>query len=176
VVYLTFDDGPTPEVTDWVLDQLKEHQQKATFFCIGNNVAQHPELYGRILKEGHRTGNHTMNHRNGFRTSLPVYLQDVEECAKLVKSNLFRPPYGRIKTEQIRALSLDYEIVEWSIITRDYYPKLNRKASLNALTKHTKSGTIAVFHDSEKAFANMKEILPLYLKFLTEKGFKSEIL
>lgn len=175
-VYLTFDDGPTPDVTDWVLDQLSKYNQKATFFCIGNNVKLHSDIYQRILEQGHQTGNHTMHHKNGFRHSLPVYLKDVEDCAGLVQSSLFRPPYGRIKPEQIKALSADYQIVEWTVISRDYYPKLNRKASLNALKKHSKPGAIVVFHDSEKAFDNLKVLLPAYLEFLKEKGLKSELL
>jgi peptidoglycan-N-acetylglucosamine deacetylase len=172
-VYLTFDDGPTPVVTDWVLDCLKRHNQKATFFCIGSNVVDHPSTYAKISEAGHTLGNHTMNHKNGFRTSTKTYLNEVQECSQHVDSQLFRPPYGRIKRSQINGLSQEYKIIEWSVISRDYYVNLNRRRSLAALKKSTKSGAIVVFHDSDKAFDNIKEILPQYLDYLDEKGFKS---
>jgi peptidoglycan-N-acetylglucosamine deacetylase len=175
-MFLTFDDGPTPIVTDWVLDCLKEYKQNATFFCIGENVVNHPTVYSRIREAGHSLGNHTMHHKDGFGTSLKNYLKDVEECAEHVDSNLFRPPYGRIKRNQLKSLIKDYKIVEWTVISRDYYVKLNRNESLEALKTSTKQGAVVVFHDSERAFDNLKEILPKYLDFLAQNRYKSRSL
>ena len=175
-VFLTFDDGPTPEITDWVLECLDQYEQQATFFCIGDNVLKHPAIYDRVQQRGHAVGNHTQRHTNGFKASVEKYVNDVEQCAGLVSSNLFRPPYGRIKRSQIRALEDKFTIVEWSIISRDYYPRLNLASSINALKKHTRPGSIVVFHDSQKAFNNLKVLLPAYLDFLEANGYRSSAL
>jgi len=176
VVYLTFDDGPTVEVTDWVLDNLKDFNQKATFFCIGNNVELQPEIYQRVLAAGHEVGNHTQNHKNGWKSSTKRYKQEVEQCAEFVQSKLFRPPYGRIKRSQIQALKDQYEIVEWSVISKDYFPKLNIDRALKALKSNTYPGSIIVFHDSVKAFKNLEQILPAYLEYLRDQGYQSKTL
>lgn len=172
-MFLTFDDGPTPEITEWVIEQLAEYDQEGTFFCIGANVVKHPAIFDAIQKNGHRVGNHTFNHVNGFRTGLDDYLENIEKAAEIIESDLFRAPYGRISRNQARRVSKNYEIVQWSIISRDYYNGLNQKKALKALKRHTKPGSIVVFHDSEKAWENLKFLLPEYLEFLKESKLKS---
>ncbi len=175
-VFLTFDDGPHPEHTAFVLDLLKEHNQKATFFCIGDNVRKFPETFERILADGHRVGNHTFHHLKGNQTKVADYEKDVEECALYVKSDLFRPPYGRMTNAQFKVLSPAYRIVMWSLLSLDYLKNLDNDAMLPKLCKHTKPGSIVVFHDSEKAQRNLRTLLPAYLKYLKQEGFSSEVL
>jgi peptidoglycan-N-acetylglucosamine deacetylase len=150
-VYLTFDDGPTPGVTDVVLDTLQRYQVKATFFVIGKNVQQHPALYQRILDEGHAVGNHTMRHLRGWQTPLHTYLKDVQSAATLVQTNLFRPPYGRITRQQAKALGSSYKLVMWSLLTKDYDPKASQSDIRMRIKKGLFPGAIVVFHDSIKA-------------------------
>ena len=174
-VYLTFDDGPHPEITPWVMEELDKYGFKATFFCIGDNVRKYPETYQEILNNGHRTGNHTFNHLKGFSTSSPTYFENIQECAQLVKSELYRPPYGQITFSQIKHLSKQYQIIMWSLLVEDWNPKLDQAKKLSLLSSETKSGDIIVFHDSEKAFENLKVILPEYLEFLSNAGFSSVV-
>lgn len=173
-VFLTFDDGPHPVHTPWVLDQLDALNFKATFFCIGNNVSKYPEVYAEIIARGHATGNHTYHHLNGYRNDAAEYINDVEKCGALVHSKLFRPPYGRITRTQIKQLRPDYRIVMWSLLSGDFDARLNRAQSLKALKNSTSPGSIVVFHDSDKAAANLYHLLPEYLGFLVEKGFVSQ--
>lgn len=174
-VYLTFDDGPHPEITPWVMKELDNYGFKATFFCIGDNVRKYPETYQKILDAGHSTGNHSFNHLKGFSTSSTTYFENIEACAKLVKSALYRPPYGQITYAQTKYLSKQYQIIMWSLLVEDWNPKLDQTKKLSLLTSETKSGDIIVFHDSEKAFENLKVILPAYLEYLKMAGFNSAL-
>lgn len=150
-VFLTFDDGPTPGVTELVLETLQRHQAKATFFVIGKNVQQHPQLYQRIIDEGHAVGNHTMNHLRGWQTPYTSYLEDVNTAAQMVRTKLFRPPYGRITRQQAQALARTYRIVMWSVLTKDYDAKTTQTAMERRIKKGLQPGAIVVFHDSWKA-------------------------
>lgn len=172
-IYLTFDDGPHPDITPWVMDELERHNYKATFFCIGDNVKKFPETYDQILKRGHGVGNHTFNHLKGFRTDNTTYYHNISLCQEHVNSQLFRPPYGYIKRSQIRYLKSLYSIIMWSLLAEDWNPKLNIALKLDLLSRHSKKGDIIVFHDSVKAEKNLKILLPLYLQYLSEKKFNS---
>jgi peptidoglycan/xylan/chitin deacetylase (PgdA/CDA1 family) len=175
-IFLTFDDGPIPEVTEWVLDILSEFNAKATFFCVGENIQKHPEIFEKIVNNGHLVGNHTFKHENGWKTSQNRYLDAVSKCSKLLPpvsgKMLFRPPYGRIKKDQFRALMANYEIVMWTVLTKDYDMDLNPKKCLAMAIKNTKPGAIVLFHDSNKAEKNLKYVLPLYLQYYKELGFE----
>lgn len=170
-VYLTFDDGPTPEITNWVLDELKKHKYKATFFCVGENALKFPEIISLIKSEQHSIGNHTMNHIKGWNHSTTNYLENIEKCHKIIQSNLFRPPYGRITKKQINALKPNYNIIMWSLLSCDFIQNLDTKKALNGLIKNTKNGSIIVFHDSVKCNNNLKIILPEYLSYLSKNGY-----
>lgn len=170
-LYLSFDDGPHPEITPQVLDRLDAFQAKATFFCIGDNVRKYPDVYAEILRRGHRTGNHTMHHLKGWRTDPAAYTANVHEAASYIQSTLFRPPYGRMTGAQVRALLPDYRIVMWSLLSRDYLQTLHRPAALDFLKKRTRAGDILVFHDSEKARKNLEFLLPRYLEFTADRGY-----
>lgn len=163
-VFLTFDDGPTPDVTEKVLEMLQEHDAKATFFCVGNNAATHPLLLKSILNEGHALGNHTFDHLDGWKTPTDIYLENVTETQEKIKSNLMRPPYGHVKPQQIKRLKEDYHIIMWSILTGDYDKRLSPADCLKNVKKHIAPGSIIVCHDSHKAAPNMLKILPEILK------------
>lgn len=171
-LYLTFDDGPTPEITSWVLKTLNVYNAKATFFCIGQNVEEHIELYRQIISEGHVVGNHTYSHLKGLKTSRKNYIADVNKAAQFINSNLFRPPYGRIKPKQAKAISeLGFKIVMWNVLSIDWDSSVSLEKCLNNVIDNTKSGDIVVFHDSVKAFDNMKFALPKVLEYFSEKGY-----
>lgn len=162
-VFLTFDDGPIPEVTPWVLNTLKAHKAKATFFCIGDNIRKHPEIFKRIIAEGHAVGNHTFHHINGWKASTQAYLEDVELCQHQIKlnhtgSNLFRPPYGRCTSAQSQSILKHHHIIMWDILSKDY-ADITPKKCFHRVQNHVKPGSIIVFHDSLKAEANMKYAL-----------------
>ena len=189
VIYLTFDDGPHPEITAWVIDELKKHQIKATFFCVGDNLKKHPETAKQLLTEGHQIGNHTMHHIKGWKHKNVDYLKDIEDCDTEIRKiheqmndekaqpRLFRPPYGQIKPSQIELLrAKGYEIIQWSDLSCDYDKHLNCEKSLSALVKNAKPGSIVVFHDSEKAENQLKQILPSYLEAMLAEGFTFETL
>ena len=189
VIYLTFDDGPHPEITTWVIDELKKHQIKATFFCVGDNLKKHPETAKQLLTEGHQIGNHTMHHIKGWKHKNVDYIKDIEDCDteirkiheqmndEKVQPRLFRPPYGQIKPSQIKLLrEKGYEIIQWSDLSCDYDKHLNCEKSLSALVKNAKPGSIVVFHDSEKAENQLKQILPSYLEAMLAEGFTFETL
>lgn len=171
-VYLTFDDGPTPGVTEWILDTLRRHNAKATFFVLGKNVEKYPDLYAKIVAEGHAVGNHTYSHQKGYLMSLERYLEDIDLASYSVQSNLFRPPYARVTVAQLRAVAQRYKIVMWSIISRDYNRKISGKRCLQGVLPHLKAGAIVLFHDSEKAFPNMSYALPKTLERIAELGLK----
>ena len=179
IIYLTFDDGPHPVATPFVLDELKKYNAKANFFCIGKNVAEQPEIYQRILNEGHRTGNHTQNHLNGWKTADAIYLKNIAEAAMYIDSELFRPPYGRIKASQAKKMDTvitvkDPKIIMWSVLSGDFDTGISGKKCRQNVVANTKAGSIVVFHDSEKAFSRLEYALPEVLKFFTEKGYKFE--
>ncbi len=173
-VYLTFDDGPHPEITPWVLEQLDRYNIKATFFCVGDNVRKYPETYRMILEKGHQTGNHTMNHLKGWKTPAQTYIENVDACRAYVDSRLFRPPYGRISRKQAKALENQYSIVMWSLLACDFEKHLNRENALDGLIRKTRNGDIVVFHDSVKAEENLRFLLPQYLQFLNRESFNCE--
>lgn len=175
-IYLTFDDGPIPEITPWVLETLEQYDARATFFCIGDNVRKHPSIYERILEKGHAVGNHTFNHLNGWKTPDAAYLENIRQCAGLVESNLFRPPYGRIRRSQIRKLRHlgpeTTQIIMWDVLSGDFDRKLSPEGCLRNVIKHARNGSIVVFHDSLKAESRLRYTLPRALQFWKEKNFQ----
>lgn len=174
-IYLSFDDGPEPLVTPFVLDELKKYNAKASFFCIGKNVAEHPSIYQRILDEGHCTGNHTQHHLNGWKTSDNIYLSDITEAAHYIQSNLFRPPYGRIKGSQVKKLRRSFqgqvEIVMWDVLSGDFDDKCSAEKCLENVKKHGQPGSIVVFHDSVKAMEKLRKVLPGTLEHFSSRGY-----
>jgi peptidoglycan/xylan/chitin deacetylase (PgdA/CDA1 family) len=179
-IYLTFDDGPHPTATNFVLDQLKEYNAKASFFCIGKNVAEHPSIYQRIINEGHSVGNHTYHHTNGWKVNDETYLKDIADASNLIQSNLFRPPYGRIKKSQVKKLqnpdSRLQTIVMWDVLSGDFDTDLTGETCLGYVLYHTKPGSIIVFHDSEKAWDRMKFALPKVLEHFSREGYECKAL
>ena len=175
VIFLTFDDGPHPQITPWVIQQLNDFQAKATFFCVGDNVRKYPNVYQQILEAKQGVGNHTMHHVKGWQLSDNQYLNEVKKASSLIQSKLFRPPYGRIKLSQLKKLRGDYKIIMWSKLSRDYDANLNIAESIAAMKK-INSGDIIVFHDSEKAFPQLKQLLPALLAHYSKLGFKMEVL
>lgn len=170
-LFLTFDDGPTPEITPWVLSTLKDFNARATFFCLGKSVQKYPKLYNQILNEGHSVGNHGYTHIKGWRTSNKKYINSVRKAAQVIDSNLFRPPFGRILPKQIEQLKQDFKIIMWDVLTRDYNSKLDKEKCLKNGLDFTESGSIIVFHDTLKAERNLKYVLPKVLKHFSEQGF-----
>ncbi len=177
-IFLTFDDGPMPGITDFVLDELKKNNVQATFFCIGKNIEAHPDLFSRIINEGHSVGNHTQNHVKGWDVSLEKYLENAQECHNQIenlsdkKPHLFRPPYGKIKFSQAKALKkLDYKIIMWDVLSVDYDANVSPEKCLDNVVKNTQRGSIIVFHDSLKAATNVKFALPKAIEILKSKGF-----
>lgn len=198
-IYLTFDDGPIPEVTPWVLDELKKHGAKATFFCIGENVQKHPEIFRRIIAEGHSVGNHTFNHLNGWQTEASEYIENVEKAGRQMmedgrqmtedgsrmidnskiknqqslinnQQSLFRPPYGKITSKQAKILQKKgFKIVMWDILSYDYDATVSEEKCLQNVLKNIKPGSVVVFHDSLKAEKNLRYVLPKILEVLNEK-------
>jgi peptidoglycan/xylan/chitin deacetylase (PgdA/CDA1 family) len=187
VIYLTFDDGPIPNVTDFVLKTLKAFNAKATFFCIGDNIVKHPDAFKRVKTDGHAIGNHTFNHLKGWKTDNETYLENTLKCQELTQSNLFRPPYGRIKKSQILSLKSEVrspksdsqlqtensqlQIVMWDVLSGDFDINLSPEKCYQNVIKHTENGSIIVFHDSLKAFDRLAYALPRVLAYFTEKGF-----
>lgn len=173
-VYLTFDDGPIPEVTPWVLDLLRKYNIKATFFCVGDNVRKHPEVFKMLVSAGHSVGNHTFNHLQGFKVKSDKYVENVELADAYIRSNLFRPPHGHLRIRQGTRLSKKFRFVMWDVITRDYNRKLSGEYVLNVVKRYVRNGSIIVFHDSIKAEKNMKYALPRAIEFLISEGYKFE--
>ncbi|WP_225036786.1 polysaccharide deacetylase family protein [Winogradskyella sp. SM1960] len=196
-LYLTFDDGPTPEITDWVLATLKAYNAKATFFCIGNNIEKHPEIFQNIITEGHTVGNHTYNHLKGWKHKTKDYLDDVIKTQKLINSRIqnyhteqsqsvygnnsnlkmFRPPYGKFKTKQSKQLqNLGYNIILWDVLSYDWDVSVTEATCLKNVLSAAKEGSIIVFHDSVKASRNLKYALPKVLEYYSESGFEFKTL
>jgi peptidoglycan/xylan/chitin deacetylase (PgdA/CDA1 family) len=199
IIYLTFDDGPTPEITNWTLNVLKQYNAKATFFCIGNNIEKHPEIFQSILNEGHAIGNHTHNHLKGWKTKAKAYLENIELCESILKkqisktetqvrnsettnqktlfANLFRPPYGQITPKQGKNLMmLDYKIVMWDVLSFDWEPEVKPEVCYKNVIDKAVKGSIVVFHDSVKASKNMQYALPKVLQYFSEQGYRFETL
>ena len=175
-VFLTFDDGPTPGVTEWILSTLKRYDAKATFFVLGKNAEMYPDLYQRILDEGHKVGNHTYSHQKGLTMSTERYLEDIDLAADMVHTELFRPPYARITRPQVRAVAKRFRIVMWSVLSRDYNRKLSPKKCLRGTIRGLKGGDIISLHDSAKSFRNTSYVLPALLRHAREKGLECKIL
>lgn len=174
VVYFTFDDGPHPEITPWVLELLAAYKAKATFFMVGENIQKYPETFEQVKQSGNVIGNHTFNHLKGWKTNNDAYFQNIELCQQLTKTNLFRPPYGRIKNSQAKQIVKTHQIIMWSRLSRDYESNLNISESLKAMKLLPANGAIFVFHDSEKAFKNLQIILPQLLEFYSGEGYEFE--
>jgi len=177
VIYLTFDDGPIPEVTPFVLSVLERYDAKATFFCIGDNIRKHPGIFQKLIEGGHAIGNHTFNHLKGWKTKDEVYLENFKLCDNLTKSKLFRPPYGRIKRSQVSKLKNEYpglKIIMWDVLSGDFDLGLSPEKCLKNVLKATEAGSIVVFHDSLKAFERLEYVLPRALEFWKKQGYSFE--
>ena len=173
-IYLTFDDGPDPTVTPEALDLLDTYDARATFFCVGQKVQEHPELYGQLITRGHTTGNHTFNHLNGKKTDTESYVRNVEMASQLISSKLFRPPYGRITASQARQLKGKYKIIMWSVLPGDFDPGRTSEDVLSRAIRHTRSGSIVVLHDNAKFKAKMLHTLEGFLRHFKELGYRFE--
>jgi peptidoglycan/xylan/chitin deacetylase (PgdA/CDA1 family) len=174
VVYLTFDDGPVPEVTPWVLDTLDHYGVKATFFMVGDNVVRNPQLFDEIKRRGHGYGNHTMNHLQGMKTTLADYIHNIDQANELIDSSLFRPPHGLMKWSQARAIKERYNIIMYDLVTRDYSRQMNGEEVLANVRRYVRNGSIIVFHDSLKAEKNLRYALPRAIEWLKEQGYEFE--
>jgi len=171
-LYLTFDDGPIPKITEWVLDTLSRYNAKATFFCIGNNVVKHPEIYQQILKEGHLVGNHTYNHLKGWNTPKEEYLLNIEKASNYIDSRFFRPPYGKITHSQGKKLQeFGYKIIMWDVLAIDWNTSISKEKCAQNVLKNARNGSIVVFHDSLKAAHNMKFALKATLEYYSKEGY-----
>ena len=179
-IFLTFDDGPTPEITQFILSELKKYNAKATFFCIGKNIKKYPEIFSEIISDGHSVGNHTQNHLKGWKTKTDIYIDNVLECNKTItqfnklkiKQQLFRPPYGKIKkSQETKILNKGYKIIMWDVLSADFDTTISKERCLQNVINNTKEGSIIVFHDSVKAAKKVKYALPKVLKTFSDKGF-----
>lgn len=175
-IYLTFDDGPTPGVTEWILNTLDRYDAKATFFVLGKNVELYPDLYQMILERGHKVGNHSYSHQKGWGMSLERYIEDVDFASSMVQSELFRPPYARITPAQLRSIAKRYRVVMWSILSRDYNRHISPKACLRGTIRDLRGGDIVSLHDSAKSFRNTSYVLPALLRKAREMGLEYKIL
>ena len=171
ILYLTFDDGPIPEVTPWVLEQLASYNAKATFFCVGENIKQHSEVFEQVVDAGHAVGNHTNHHLNGWASDNLTYFHDIRHCARAVKTSLFRPPFGRMKPKQAQFLQRHYRIVMWDVLSGDFDPNISKEQCLKNVTSNAKPGSIVVFHDSLKAQAKLEYVLPKVLEHYSKLGY-----
>jgi peptidoglycan-N-acetylglucosamine deacetylase len=179
ILYLTFDDGPTPQVTPFVLEVLTKYNAKATFFCIGKNIKEHFEIYKQIISEGHKPGNHTFNHLNGWKTGDKKYLEDITEAANIIDSELFRPPYGKITKFKIKALQgekFKLKTIMWDVLSGDFDVKISAENCYLNVVNHAVPGSIIVFHDSLKAFPRLEYALPRILDFYSKKNYQFKIL
>lgn len=175
-IYLTFDDGPIPELTPWVLDQLDQYNAKATFFCVGENVNKHPGIFQNVIARGHSIGNHTYNHISGWASENIPYFHNVRHCARLVDSPLFRPPYGKLKPKQVQFLSRHYRIVMWDVLSGDFDKNISPEQCFENVRMHASEGSVIVFHDSLKAKENLEFALPQTLSHFASLGYQFEAL
>jgi peptidoglycan/xylan/chitin deacetylase (PgdA/CDA1 family) len=175
-VYLTFDDGPIPEMTPWVLDVLDKYGIKATFFCVADNVRKYPEVYQQVLDRGHLTGNHTFHHLQGLKVTSKNYLNDVKNAEQFIQSNLFRPPHGHLRFSQFFMLRKQYKVIMWDVVTRDYSCLINADQVFKNVKKYTRNGSVIVFHDSLKAADKIKEVLPKSIDWLIEQGYSFKLI
>ncbi|RRJ91767.1 polysaccharide deacetylase family protein [Flavobacterium macacae] len=183
-IYLTFDDGPIPEVTEWVLETLKQHEVKATFFCIGDNIKKHPAIFQKVIESGHSIGNHTFNHLKGWNSRKEEYIKNTLLCEEAInektknlnlKTKIFRPPYGKIKPSQSKVLrKMGYKIIMWDVLSVDYDKEISPEQCLENIIKNTVPGSIIACHDSLKAFKNLEYALPKAIEYLKNKGFVFE--
>ncbi len=175
-IYLTFDDGPIPVVTPFVLRTLKEENIKATFFCVGANVVNNPDVYKMVLDDGHNVGNHTHNHLNGWDTDTNKYVANVKQCSELVNSKLFRPPYGKLKRNQSAIINQQYSIIMWDVLSGDYDLKTGKLQCVKNVCDNVRNGSIVLFHDSIKAREKLEYALPRFIKFAKEEGYAFGVL
>lgn len=181
-IFLTFDDGPVPGITDFVLNELAKRDMKATFFMVGDNIKKHPELAKEVHSAGNGIGNHTMHHLNGFKTPLDQYLGDIHNCQSQIQQTLsvstvlFRPPYGRITKKQLHAIFPDFKVIMWDVLTGDFDPNQSANECLNKAKKHSKNGSVVVFHDQQRTASIIRKVLPQYLDFIEDLGFKTGLL
>ena len=175
VVYLTFDDGPIPVITPWVIDLLGKYNIKATFFMVGDNVRKHPHEYSLVVENGHRVGNHTFNHLKGLFTDKKEYIENVEKANALIHSNLFRPPHGLLRRSQYKELSKTYQFIMWDLVTRDYSRRLQGEDVLAIVKKYVRNGSIITFHDSLRSEENLKYALPRAIEWLLEQGYSFKV-
>ena len=175
-VYLTFDDGPVPEITPWVLDVLDRHEVKATFFMVGDNVGKYPETFRMVVERGHRIGNHTFNHIRGFEFPTGDYLANTDKANETMNTDLFRPPHGHMRRAQYHLLRKYYKIIMWDLVTRDYSKRVSREQVFGIVKKYARNGSIITFHDSLKAEKNMKYALPRSIGWLKEQGYAFKLL
>lgn len=176
VVYLTFDDGPIPEETPWVLDTLDRYGIKATFFMVGDNVRKHPEVFEEVKRRGHSYGNHTMHHLQGLKVSATTFFRDITEADRLIGSTLFRPPHGIISPWQTKLIKRHYNIIMYDVVTRDYSKRVTKEQVLNNVKRYVRNGSIIVFHDSLKAHERMRYALPRAIEWLKEQGYEFRVL
>ncbi|SKB55713.1 Peptidoglycan/xylan/chitin deacetylase, PgdA/CDA1 family [Parapedobacter luteus] len=175
-IFLTFDDGPIPDVTPGIINTLKNYGVKATFFCVGENIKKHPDLFDTLLENGHRIGNHTYNHLNGWKTKDEIYLENVLQCQQLTQTNLFRPPYGRGTRAQYATLRKDYEIIMWDVLSGDFDTKLAPEKCLRNVINHARNGSIVVFHDNIKAVPRVSYALPRAIEYWLGQGYTFGVL
>ncbi len=178
-IYLTFDDGPVPRLTEYILELLQSHDAKATFFCVGDNVRKYPEVYKKIIDNDHAVGNHTYNHLRGWKTDIKSYIENIRKCDAAISDHLprgcvplFRPPYGQITRRQIRVLRSTYRIVMWDVLAYDFDTVASPAESFKKIVKFSCPGSIVVFHDNYKAEKNLRYMLPKYLAYLSKKGYR----
>lgn len=174
IVYLTFDDGPVPYLTEWVLDTLYQYKAKATFFCVGDNIRKYPEIFEKVKMQGHSVGNHTFNHVNGWKTPLELYLENIHLCQQFTGINtcLFRPPYGKITRKQAAHVLKSHQIIMWDVLSGDFDQKLSPAICLKKSIQYTQKGSIITFHDNVKAQKNLRYVLPEYLSYFSSQGYK----
>jgi peptidoglycan/xylan/chitin deacetylase (PgdA/CDA1 family) len=171
-IYLTFDDGPIPELTPWVLAQLDQYDASATLFCVGDNARKYPDLFNALINSRHAIGNHSMRHLDGWKTKDEKYLEDIHESKNYISSNLFRPPYGKISFSQAKKLRKDFSIIMWDVLSRDYDLSVTGEQCFETVKKKTRPGSILVFHDSLKAESRLRIVLPKTLAYFSSKGYK----
>ena len=175
-IFLTFDDGPIPEMTPWILETLDKYKVKATFFCVGENVQKYPALYDMLIEKGHRVGNHTFNHVQGILSRSKKYIRNIVEATKYIDSDLFRPPHGHMRFPQLFRLRKLFRIIMWDVVTRDYSPYMTASGILNIIKKYTRNGSVIVFHDSLKASGRIEEALPQAIEWLLKENYEFHVI